>query len=110
MKVEPHMKFEILIQNVFVLFVISVIMESCVMAIFSLTALKDTYETRPVQIARDTIIVLLAAVLCYKVDIFSLFKGTGIHLHKYLDTAISALLLVRLTNLVGDFFNKLRRG
>ncbi len=104
------MKFEILIQNVFILLVIAVIMESCVMAIFSLTALKDTSETRPVQIARDTIIVLLAVVLCYKVAIFSLFRGTGIELHKYLDTAISALMLVRLTNLIGDFFNRLRRG
>ena len=104
------MKFEILIQNVFILFVISIIMESCVMAIFSLTALKDISETRPVQVARDTIIVLLAVVLCYKVELLSLFSGTGIHLHKYLDTAISALMLVRLTNLVGDFFNKMRRG
>jgi hypothetical protein len=104
------MKFEVLIQNVFILLVISVIMESCVMAIFSLTALKDTSETRPVQVARDTIIVILAVALCFKVELFSLFAGTGIHLHKYLDTAISALMLVRLTNLVGDFFNKLRHG
>lgn len=104
------MKFEMLVQNVFILFVISIIMESCVMAIFSLTALKEISETRPVQVARDTIIVILAIVLCFKVNIFSLFRGTGIELHKYLDTAISALLLVRLTNLVGDFFNKFRRG
>jgi branched-subunit amino acid transport protein AzlD len=104
------MKFEVLIQNVFILFIISIIMESCVMAIFSMTALKDTSETRPVQIARDTIVIILAIALCYKVDILSLFAGTGIHLHKYLDTAISALVLVRLTNVIGDFFGKFRRG
>jgi len=80
------------------------------MAIFSMTALKDTSETRPVQIARDTIVIILAIVLCYKVEILSLFAGTGIHLHKYLDTAISALVLVRLTNVIGDFFGKFRRG
>jgi len=104
------MKFEMLIQNVFILLVIALIMESCVMAIFSMTALKDISENRPVQVARDVIVILLALVLCYKVDLLSLFAGTGIHLHKYLDTAISALVLVRLTNLISDFFNKLRRG
>lgn len=104
------MKFEMLIQNVFILLVISLILESCVMAIFSMTALKDISESRPVQVARDLIVILLALVLCFKVDLLSLFAGTGIHLHKYLDTAISALVLVRLTNLISDFFNKLRRG
>jgi hypothetical protein len=104
------MKFELLIQNVFILLVIALILESCVMAIFSMTALKDISETRPVQVARDTIVIGLAAILCFKVDLLSLFNGMGIHLHKYLDTAISALVLVRLTNLIGDFFNKLRRG
>ena len=104
------MKFEMLVQNVFILFVIALIMESCVMAIFSMTALKDISENRPVQVARDCIVILLALVLCFKVEILSIFAGTGIHLHKYLDTAISALVLMRLTNLISDFFNKLRRG
>lgn len=104
------MKFEMLVQNVFILFVIALIMESCVMAIFSMTALKDISENRPVQVARDCIVILLAFVLCFKVEMLSIFAGTGIHLHKYLDTAISALVLMRLTNLISDFFNKLKRG
>lgn len=104
------MKFEILVQNVFILFVIAIIIESCAMAIFSLTALKDTAESRPVLVARDTFVVILALVLCYKVELLSLFSGTGIHVHKYIDTAISALMLVGLTNVVNGFFAKLRRG
>ncbi len=104
------MKFEVLIQNVFILFIIAIIMESCVMAIFSLTALKEMSETRPAQVARDTIVIILALVLCYKVELLSLFSGTGIKLNHYMNTVISALVLVRLTNLVGDFFNKLRRS
>lgn len=104
------MKFEILVQNVFILFVIAIIIESCAMAIFSLTALKDTAESRPVLVARDTFVVILALVLCYKVELLSLFSGTGIHVHKYIDTAISALMLVGLTNVVNGFFVKLRRG
>ncbi len=104
------MKFEMLIQNVFVLFIIAIILESCVMAIFSMTALKDISESRPVKVSRDFIIVILSLVLCYKVSVISLFAGTGIKLHMYLDTAISALVLVRLTNLIEGFFEKLRRG
>jgi DNA integrity scanning protein DisA with diadenylate cyclase activity len=104
------MKFEVLIQNVFILFIVAIIIEICVMAVFSMTAVKDMSETRPVQVARDTIVLLLAVVLCYKVDVFDLFAGTGIKLHKYLGTAISALVLVGLTNLVSDFFSKFRRG
>lgn len=104
------MKFEILIQNVFILLVIAIILESCVMAIFSMTALKDVSENRPVHVARDVIVLALAVILCFKVEILRLFNGTGIHLHYYLDTAISALMLTRLTNLVGDFFTKIRQG
>ena len=104
------MKFEILIQNVFILFVIAIIIESCAMAIFSLTALKDISENRTVQVTRDTFFVLLALLLCYKVELLSLFAGTGIKLHKYIDTAISALMLVGLTNVVNGFFSKMRRG
>ncbi|HOT43637.1 MAG TPA: hypothetical protein PLM53_04215 [Spirochaetota bacterium] len=104
------MKFDILIQNVFILFVIAIIIESCAMALFSLTALKDISENRPVQVARDTFVVILALLLCYKVELLSLFTGTGIHLHKYLDTAISALMLVGLANVVNGFFGKMRRG
>ena len=104
------MKFEILIQNVFILFVIAIIIESCAMAIFSLTALKDISENRTVQITRDTFVVVLALLLCYKVELLSLFAGTGIKLHKYIDTAISALMLVGLTNVVNGFFSKMRRG
>ncbi len=104
------MKFEILIQNVFILFVIAIIIESCAMAIFSLTALKDISENRTVQVTRDTFVVILALLLCYKVELLSLFSGTGIKLHKYIDTAISALMLVGLTNVVNGFFSKLKRG
>ena len=104
------MKFDILIQNVFILFVIAIIIESCAMAIFSLTALKDTADSRPVLVARDTFVVILALLLCYKVELLSLFTGTGIHVHKYIDTAISALMLVGLTNVVNGFFGKMRRS
>ncbi len=104
------MKFEVLVQNVLILMVIAIVLEACVMAIYSLTALKDISETRPAQVTRDVIVIILSLVLCYKVPLLSLFAGTGIKLSHELNTIISALVLMRLTNLVGDFFNKLRRG
>ncbi len=104
------MKWEILIQNVFNFLIIAIVIEMSIMAIFSMTALKEMGNSRPVQMARDTIVVLLALVLCYKVDILSLFLGTGVKLHQILDTVISALVLTRLTNLVRDFFSKFKTG
>jgi hypothetical protein len=103
------MNFEILIRNLFMLLIFAAILEACVTAIFSLSAIKEMSENRPTQITRDTLIVALAVVLCYKIDVLSLFSGTGVHLHKYLDTAISALVMISLANFLSGFFGKMRR-
>lgn len=102
------MKGELLIQNVFYLFVVAIILEACVMAIFSMTAIRDISENKPVQTARDVVILLLSFALCYKVEILTIFRGTGIQLPHLMDVVISGLVLTRLTNMVKDFFEKLR--
>jgi len=102
------MNGEILVQNVFNLFVIGIIIEAAVMSIFTLTPLKSMEDTTPVASARDALILILAFILCYKVNILTLFKGTGIKLPYLLDTIISALVLSRMTMLIKDFFSKLK--
>jgi hypothetical protein len=102
------MNGEILIQNVFNLFIIAIILEASIMAVFSITALQDVEESTPVAAARDGLIIILAFVLCYKVNILTIFKGTGIKLPYILDTIISALVLTRMTNLIRDFFKKIK--
>ncbi len=105
---EYKMNGEILIQNVFNLFIIAIILEASIMAIFSLTALRDLSEMKPVEAARDALILILAFVMCYKVDILTLFRGTGIKLPYILDTVISALVLTRMANLIKNFFARIK--
>jgi len=102
------MNGEVLIQNVFNLFVIAIILESSIMAIFSMTALKEFDQSKPVETARDALILILAFVLCYKVTLLTIFRGTGIKLPYILDTVISALVLTRMTNFIKDFFSRIK--
>jgi hypothetical protein len=84
------------------------------MAVFSMTALKDVSENRPVKIARDVVVLLLAWLICYKSNLLNLFKDTGITLigerwYK-LDVVISALVMAGFTNIVSGIIDKMRRG
>ncbi|MCU0847997.1 MAG: hypothetical protein MUD12_08945 [Spirochaetes bacterium] len=104
------MKGEVFIQNIFNLFIIAIILEASIMAVFSMAALKDLTENRALQGARDAIILILSLVLCYKVEILNIFVNTGVRLPHILDTIISALVLMRLTTLIRDFFHKIKMG
>ena len=94
------MKGEILLQNIVNLFIIAIILEAAIMAIFSMEALKDVGVSRAIDTTRDVIIVLVSLFICYKVGALRIFKGTEIKLPFVLDTVISALVLARMTNFV----------
>ena len=98
------------LQNLFNLFIFALIIEIATMAIFSMNAIKEFAESRPVTIARDVIVLMLAVYLCYKVTQFNLLRNTGIGLNRYLTTTISALVLFGMTNLIRNFFSNVRRG
>ena len=102
------MKIEMLIQNVFTLLILGIIIEASIMAIFSMTFMKELDESRPVEIARDVMILFLSLALCYKVDLFTLFGGTGVKLPRLMDAVISGLVLTRMANLFKDFFGRIR--
>ncbi len=102
------MNVEALIQNLITLFVIAIIMESAVMAIFSMSSMRSVSARRPFEATRDGLIIILSFFLCYKVDVLSVFKGTGIAIPRLLDIAISALVLMRMTNFVWNFMSRLK--
>ncbi len=104
------MNADILFQNIFTLFMIAIILEAAIMAIFSMTSMKQVNNNIAIDAARDALVVILAFILCYKVDILTVFKGTGVKLPAMLDTIISALVLTRLTNFIRGFLGKLRGG
>ncbi|MBN1534952.1 MAG: hypothetical protein JXA20_19950 [Spirochaetes bacterium] len=102
------MRGEVLFQNIFNLFIIAVILEASVSAVFSISALQDISDTRPVKTARDVVVLLVALFLCFKVTMLGLFHNTGFEIPQVLDAVISALVLMRLANFIRDFFAKIR--
>jgi DNA integrity scanning protein DisA with diadenylate cyclase activity len=108
------MRLDVLIQNMFYLFVLAIVLEVAIMAVFSMTLLRDVSENRSVKIARDVIVIILAWMICYKSNLFNIFTGTGINLvgarWYRLDVIISALVLAGFTNIVGYLIDRLRRG
>lgn len=94
------MKGEILLQNVVNLFIIAIILEAAVMAVFSMDALKDMGATRAIEATRDAVVIVVSLFICYKVGVLRIFKGTGVDLPRIADIIISALVLARMTNFV----------
>ena len=108
------MKLDVLIQNLFYLFIFAIVLEVAIMAVFSMTALEDISDNRPVKITRDFIVIILAWLICYKSNLLNLFKDTGITLigERWfrLDVIISALVMAGFTNIVSGIFEKMKRG
>ena len=104
------MKIDILIQNLFNLLIFALLIEIAFMGIFSMSLTKNYANLRPIIIARDVIILVLAVFLCYNYSQFNVLRKTGISLNKILNTVISALVLFGMTNLVKNFFSNVRKG
>ena len=103
------MKGEILLLNVVNLFIISIVLNAAVMAIFSMSALKKMPSSRPVEASRDIIVILLSLFLCYKVDVLRIFRGTGINIPMLLDTILSALVLTSMINFIRQFMSRMKQ-
>lgn len=103
------MNGDVLIQNILNIFVISIIIESAVMAIFSMSSLKEIEANRPFEATRDALIIIIAFFLCYKVDLLRIFRGTKINVPRILDIIISALVLTRMANFVRQMMARLKR-
>jgi hypothetical protein len=104
------MNGDVLIQNVINIFIISIILEAAVMAVFSMSALRDLDSSRPIEATRDAIIIIVAFFLCYKVDILRIFRGTGIAVPHILDVIISALVLTRMSNFIRQVMTRFKKG
>lgn len=102
------MKGEILLQNVFYLFVIAIILEASIMAIFSVSIVKKISGRTAIETLRDLVIMGFSFVICYKERMFTLFHDTGIKLPLILDIVISALVLSRMTFFIREFLTRLK--
>jgi hypothetical protein len=104
------MRGDILFQNVFVLFILAIILESSVMAILTITALKKFSESDIGKTIRDVVILLLALFVCWKVRLITLFGGTGINVPAWFDTIISGLVVSRIANLIRDLVERIKEN
>ncbi len=102
------MKGEILLQNVFYLFILAIILEASVMAIFSISYVKRFSSRMPVETARDVLIIILSFVVCHQEKFLTLFRDTGIKFPPLLDVIISALVLARMTFFIREFLSKMK--
>jgi hypothetical protein len=107
------MNAEVLFQNIVNLFIIALILEASVMALFSISLFKKMSRNIAVESARDVLILVIAALLCYtgyKHGMLSIFHKSGFKVQKYIDIAISTLVLVRFTKLIMGFFSRMREN
>ncbi len=101
------MNTDILLQNIFNVFIISIILEFCISAIFSINLLKDFTESSVGQSVREGAIIIIAAVICYNVPVFRIFRRV-LELPYQLDWIISTLILVRMTFMIKGFLDKIK--
>jgi hypothetical protein len=104
------MKAEILLQNIVNLFIISIVLYAAITAIFSISAIKRLPAARSIDATRDVIVILSSLFLCYRVEVLSLFKGTGFNLPQILDTVLSALVLAAMVNSIRNFMGRLKQN
>lgn len=102
------MNGEALLQNLVNIFIISIILEASIMAIFSVSALKNLESNRAVESTRDILIIIVSFFLCYKVDQLRVFLRTGLAVPKIIDIAISTLVLARMTLFIRALMARLK--
>ena len=102
------MNAEILVQNVFNLFIIAIILEAVIMAVFSISVLKKMQESTIANSVKEAVIFIISLFFCYNVRKVNLFYGTGLRLPELVDVLFSALFLARMTMLVQNIFAKLK--
>jgi hypothetical protein len=105
---ETGMNGDMLIRNIINIFVIAIILEASIMAIFSMSVIRGLDTSRPVEASRDAIILIIAFFMCYKVEALRVFIGTGLKFPTILDIIISALVLTRMTNFIRQMMSRFK--
>ena len=102
------MKSDIIISNIFSLFVIAIIVETAVSALFSITAVKEHERKTLMKSMREAITFLTAFLFCFVVPEIRIFRESGIPITGMADTIISALLIARMSDIVRGLISKLK--
>lgn len=95
--------------NLLLLLFIAVILESVISSIFNIRVIEDFLRTSWGQSVRSAFVFLVAFGLCSRVSELRLFYQSGLKVPAALDYVVTSLFLVRLTNLIHDFFVYVRK-
>ncbi len=102
------MNGDALLQNVVNIFIIAIILEASIMAVFSVSALKGLDSNRAIESTRDILIIVAAFFLCYKVVQLRVFPRTGLAVPQIIDIIISTLVLSRMTIFIRSLMAKFK--
>lgn len=94
------MNGDVLIQNLINIFIIAIILEAAVMAVFSMSSFRNMDTNRAFESTRDAVIIIVSFLLCYKVTSLRVFIRTGLNIPQIMDVVISSLVLTRMTMFV----------
>ncbi len=97
---EVAMNGDVLIQNLINIFIIAIILEAAVMAVFSMSSFRNMDTNRAFESTRDAVIIIVSFLLCYKVTSLRVFIRTGLNIPQIMDVVISSLVLTRMTMFV----------
>jgi hypothetical protein len=103
------MRAEIFLQNIINILLVAIVLQVAVMSVFSLKIIKDI-AGRPLDSAKDIIILLISLYLCWKVPFLTVFRGTGLAVPHIFDMVMCALMLSRFVAFVDSFFQRLKLG
>jgi hypothetical protein len=102
------MKSSILLANFANIFLMAVVVEIALAAVFSITAVKDYENKTPVKITKEVVTFLVCFFVCWFFPVLRLFLGTDLGIKPVPDIVITSLVLTRLTGVIRDIFVRLR--
>ncbi|MFW6366530.1 MAG: hypothetical protein ACOC2H_08675 [Spirochaetota bacterium] len=98
----------ILIENIITLFLLSLVVESCVSLFFSITAVRLAEHTMAVKTTKEAVTFITAFIVLFFLQNVRIFDGTTILLPEMADYIITSLVSVRFMLFLRNMFSKTR--
>lgn len=100
----------VILQNMILLFILGIVFESAISAIFSITAIKSARGKVIVRSSKEALLYLTVFVVCFFLPDARILKNSGINVPMILDYILSSLVTARFSMLAGDIFSRMSEG
>ena len=102
------MKGEIIVSNLFNILIMAIVLETCISAFFSVTALKEQERKMVIKTMREALTYLVAFLICFSIPQLRTFAKSGLKLGAKVDLVITTLLLGRLCGFIKELVYKIK--